>query len=86
MDKSVQVAWDLSHGPPETNMDSEQKPAQQYQHVAPSQNPAVALCYESYTRALEEAAELRMFRNQAYTAARMVYQKAMPPLVGRENI
>jgi hypothetical protein len=67
-------------------MDSEEKPAQLYQHVAPEQNPAVALCYESFTRAIKEAEELNMFRGQAVNLARKVYQKAMPPLAGRENI
>jgi hypothetical protein len=67
-------------------MSSEEEKPNLYQHVAPSQNPAVALCYESYTRALDEADEKKMFTAQANKLAQNVYRKALPPLSGRENI
>jgi hypothetical protein len=70
----------------EQKIEQQEKPEQLYQHIAPEQNPAVALCYESYRRALDEASEKRMFTGKAFRLARFVYLKAMPPLAGRENI
>jgi len=67
-------------------MECEERNGNSYQHVAPAQNPAVALCYESYTRALDEAGEKDMYHRQAVTLAQIVYRKALPPLSGRENI
>ena len=67
-------------------MSSEEQTPQQYEHVATEKNSAVALCYESYSRALKEAEEMHMLQARAYFFARDVYRKAMPPLTGRENI
>jgi hypothetical protein len=67
-------------------MSCEEKSENLYQHVAPAQNPAVALCYESYTRALDEAEEMKMYTARAHKLAQNVYRKALPPLSGRENI
>ena len=46
-------------------MNCKEKTGNMYQHVAPAQNPAVALCYESYTRALDEADEMKMYTAQS---------------------
>ncbi len=67
-------------------MNCKEKTGNMYQHVAPAQNPAVALCYESYTRALDEADEMKMYTARALNLAQNVYRKALPPLSGRENI
>ena len=67
-------------------MSSENQTPQLYEHVAPEQNSAVALCFASYTRALDEAAEKHMTRVQANNLACGVYRRAMPPLTGWENI
>jgi hypothetical protein len=73
-------------GSQEIRMSCEEKAGNLYQHVAPAQNPAVALCYESYTRALDEAEEMKVYTARAQMLARDVYRKALPPLSGRENI
>ncbi|MGA8741874.1 MAG: hypothetical protein WB561_11880 [Terracidiphilus sp.] len=67
-------------------MSCEEKTGNLYQHVAPAQNSAVALCYESYIRALDEAEEKKMYTARALKLAQNVYRKALPPLSGRENI
>ncbi len=67
-------------------MSCEEKTDNLYRHVAPALKPAVALCYESYTRALDEAAEQNMTGGRAVMLAQNVYRKALPPLSGRENI
>ena len=67
-------------------MSSEEEKPNLYQHVAPAQNSAVAPCYESYTRALDEAEEKNWYRGRAMITAQDVYRKALPPLSGRENI
>ena len=64
----------------------EEKAPNLYQHVAPAQNPAVALCYESYEQALDEAEEKKMYTARAHMLAKDIYRKALPPLAGRENI
>ena len=65
---------------------SEEQASQVYEHVSAAKNPAVALCYKSYSRALEEAEEQGRGRAAATLLAREIYRKAMPPLSGRENI
>lgn len=65
---------------------SEEQACQPYEHISAARNAAVALCYESYSRALEEAEEQGRGRAAAMLLARDVYRKAMPPLCGRENI
>jgi hypothetical protein len=68
-------------------LSAEQLPALKlYQHVAPEQNSAVALCYESYRRSLDQAEEERWYKFKAFNVARRIYRKAMPPLSGQQNI
>jgi hypothetical protein len=67
-------------------MSTEEKIKHWYLHLAPTENAAVALCHQSYTRALDDAAEQKMTHARAHMLAEEVYRRSLPPLSGRENI
>lgn len=72
---------------PDDATKTEEKPKRLFEHVAPAQNPAVALCYSSFIAAHEEIKDMRtLFSYRKHEIARMAYLKAMPPLAGAENI
>lgn len=50
------------------------------------ENPAVARCVQAYQAAYDAAIASRQDRIVARTPAGEAYRKAMPPLVGYENI
>jgi hypothetical protein len=55
-------------------------------YCAPEQNPAIALCHETYTRAFAEAEQAGIPTLRATLLAREAYRQSMPPLTGSENI